>query len=48
MHPNVDYTIVIFNEVTGPHPQYEKCDMFISWEALTELNLGTAIFKKEA
>ena len=48
MHWNVEYTIVIFDEVTGPHPQYDKCDMFISLEALTEGNLGTAILKKEA
>ena len=48
MHWNVEYTIVIFDEVTGPHPQYDKCDMFISLEALTEGNLGTAIVKRGA
>ena len=44
----MDYTIVIFNEVTGAHLNCDQCDMFIPWEATTEGNLGTAILKKEA
>ena len=47
MHQNLEYTIIIFNEVTVPHPQCDQCDRFIPWEALTEGHLQTAILKRE-
>ena len=48
MQRNVEYTIVILNEVTVPHPQCYQCDKFIPWEILTKGNLGTVIFKRGA
>ena len=48
IHRNVEYIIVISNEVTGPHPQCYQCDKLIPWEALIEVNLGPAIVKRGA
>ena len=46
MTRHVEDTIDIMNEVTIPNPQSDQCDMLILWEALAELHLGTAIFKR--
>ena len=48
MHQYMEDTIIILNNWTETHTWCNQCDMFVSWDTLVAVQLGTKLFRREA